>query len=287
MPVMLAPSTLRSVEWVLGRLRLSTDEGQLSWPQSPNLALSPGNETTLTFDATATKPDGTYYNQAWVEFVPSWEVSTTTSARTPPTAPVTVGTGDPACGGGVIVTKSVDLQTPVPDVENTFTYTISIDNKTSFDVPLGQLKDMLPPGFTYIAGSVDPSSFWPYEPNGVTFAEPPEEFERWTLNWNINEAASVPAGTVVTQIFQALATPEPGYDYFNEAWVKIDPADCIGCPVTPGNSPKTSTSGPSGGSNIQMPTTYDIQAIAADGTILSRIIIQINGDLDVISWQEL
>ena len=256
---------------------------KLAWNLSPDVPIGPGQELTLSFQATANKPDGTYYNQAWTTYVPWWDTATATTVRTPYTAPVTVGTGDPVCGGGVVVSKTVTPTTPPPDVETTFTYTISMENLTSFDVPLGKIKDLLPPDFTYVTGSTDSGSFWPYEPNGVTWIA---DLERYEINWNVDQAASVPAGATVTQIFQAKATPDSGFDYFNEAWVKIAPEDCTGCGPTPGNSPKTSTSGPSGGSQIQMPVTYDIQAVAADGTILSRVILQLSGDIDILSWQE-
>lgn len=186
------------------------------------------------------------------------------------------------CGGGPVVTKTLTPPDPPLNVETTFTYTISIENLTSFDMAVDNIVDFLPPAFTYVANSTDSGSFWPNEPTVTWKAQE----ERYQLDWVVSQAATIPAGGTVTQTFQAKATPDTGVDYYNEAWVEILDADCVNCPYTPGNSTKTSTSGPSGGSFVEMPTIYDIQAIASDGTVLSRVLIEADGEVDILSWQE-
>ena len=49
----------------------------------------------------------------------------------------------------------------------------------------------------------------------------------------------------------------------------------------------TAFSGTGNATYVDPPTLYDIQAIAPDGTIETRIIFyQLDGEIEVVSWQE-
>ncbi|MEE9262602.1 MAG: hypothetical protein V3U95_08530 [Dehalococcoidia bacterium] len=248
---------------------------QLTWTIA-DVPIGTGAQATLTFQATATKPDGTYSNQAWGQYEAWWDL-TDKVVNTPPTAPVTVGTGELNCGEGIKVSKSVDPLEAEPGVETTFTFTISIENTMLFDLPLDEIDDLLPPGFTYVASSS--SGFWPYDPNSIKLTD-----SRWNLRWHMHMAATLPAGQTVTQTFQATATLDTGYDYANEAWVDWKEAKCPACPPNIGGD-NASYSSPT--AVTQGPPLYDLQAVAADGTILARIQLwEVDGQVDILSWQE-
>ncbi|MCZ6790167.1 MAG: hypothetical protein O7D33_09590, partial [Chloroflexi bacterium] len=266
---------------------------ELTWDIFPVVPIDPGEELTLSFQVTAAKGPGTYYNQAWVTYRASWDsYSQDYEVRTPPTAPITVGAAaGPECGAGLIVTKTVDIEDAEPGVETTFTFTISVENNLSGDFKPRHIRDRLPPGFTYVSGSAsDPS----INGGGLWLDEPAlkweEDYERWKVWWHIHANATIPAGQTVTQSFQATATLDPGYDYNNAAWVDWKDGNCDSCP--PGyDADRTSGdyqlgSGPRA-VTIHGPTAYDVQAVSADGTVSSRVLLwDLNGTIDVLSWQE-
>ncbi len=235
-------------------------------------------QLTLSFQASATKPDGTYSNQASAQYKTWWDnYDKNKVIDTPPTAYVTVGTGQPNCGEAIKVSKTVLPEEVEPGVETTFTFTISIENTMLFDLPLDEIDDLLPPGFTYVASSS--SGFWPYDPNSIKLTD-----SRWNLRWHMHMAATLPAGQTVTQTFQATATLDTGYDYANEAWVDWKEAKCPACPPNIGGD-NASYSSPT--AVTQGPPLYDLQAVAADGTILARIQLwEVDGQVDILSWQE-
>ena len=265
---------------------------ELTWDVSPAAPIDPGEELTLSFQATATRPDGTYSNQAWVRYRADWDsYAQDYEVRSASTAPITVGAGGPACAAGLIITKAVDVQEVQPGVETTFTFTISVENKTPGEFKPRHIRDRLPPGFTYVSGSAsDPS----INGGGLWLDEPAlkweDDYERWKIWWHIHADATIPAGQTATQSFQATATLDAGYDYSNEAWVDWKDGDCDFCP--PGYvADETSGdyqlgSGPTAATIIG-PSQYDIQAVAADGTVLSRVLLwDLNGTIEVLSWQE-
>jgi uncharacterized repeat protein (TIGR01451 family) len=189
------------------------------------------------------------------------------------------------------VTKTVDIQETQPGVETTFTFTISVENRTPGDFQPRHIRDRLPPGFTYVSGSAsDPS----INGGGLWLDEPAlkweDDYERWKIWWHIHADATIPAGQTVTQSFQATATIDAGYDYSNAAWVDWKDGNCDSCP--PGyDADRTSGdyqlgSGPTA-ATIQGPTKYDIQAVSADGTVSTRVLLwDQNGTIDILSWQE-
>ena len=195
---------------------------RLTWDLSPYLQVAPGETLTLTFDATGALPDGTYYNQVRTRYDPWW-VSPDVYIWTPYTAEVTVGTGDPKCGfdmDGVLVTKTVDPVDAVPGVETEFEYTISIENVSTSTRQVCDIEDLLPPTYTYVAGSSGDY------PSNIETSEPSLSWqsasERWKVTWNNGgedehpPLISLASGEIKTQMFRALATPETGLNYFNE-----------------------------------------------------------------------
>ncbi len=266
---------------------------ELTWDISPVALIDPGEELTLSFQATAVKAPGTYYNQAWATYRASWDSYTQDyEVRTPSTAPIIVGAASgPECGAGLIVTKTVDVQETQPGVETTFTFTISVENKTLGDFQPRHIRDRLPPGFTYVSGSAsDPaingSGLWLDEPDLKWEAD----YERWKVWWHIHANATIPAGQTATQSFQATATLDAGYDYSNEAWVDWKDGNCDFCP--PGYDADETAgdyqlgAGPTA-ATIHGPTAYDVQAVAADGAVLTRVLLwDLNGTVDILSWQE-
>ena len=204
---------------------------------------------------------------------------------------MTVGAGGQKCGYEmeIVVTQSVTPEIPSPGVPTEFTYTITVENVSVGTRYVCKIEDLLPPTFTY-----DALSAGDY-PSNIRTAEPGELQEasgRWNLRWadgadnSLEYLVSMPAGTTSTQVFRANATPQSGMNYFNEidlVWARS---------LTNGTKCKTSDGGTVFGgagesSDVEPPPIYDITAVAADGTIQSRIIFyEFNGEIEILSWQE-
>ncbi len=269
---------------------------KLTWnvpAQSETLA--PSEEMTLTFQATAALPDGTYYNQAASLYDPGW-VGSDVLVYTPYMSEVTVGTGTPKCGHGMkaLVTHEVEPENPPIGVDTEFTYTITFENTSAADIYVCQIKDLLPPTFTYVTSS----SGDPLYSDNIDTSEPTLMWkstpERWDLAWeDISQSKFVPLATTTpgeirTQKFRASAIPESGVNYYNE--VDIVWATALTgqgkCSTNQGEA-GTAFSGTGEATYVDPPTLYDIQAIAPDGTIESRIVFyKFEGEINIISWQE-
>jgi uncharacterized repeat protein (TIGR01451 family) len=184
---------------------------ELKWGQL-GLAIPAQSSSTLSFKTTSAPPEGTYCNEAWVK--PGGQDKTSSGL----TAKLVVGSPPSLlCPGDTVrVTKSVDPELVPANAEQTFTYTISIENTGVVDRTLKEIKDLLPPGFSYVESSS----------SGITVTEPQEKEnkgpnnDRLELKWNVNPF-TVPAATTLTQEFKATATPDSG-DHFNEVWLKFD-----------------------------------------------------------------
>lgn len=245
---------------------------RLTWVTEPSVPVQPMEEMVLRFQATATKPDGMFYNQAWARYDPWWG-DAETEVYTPPTAAVTVGTGQPRCGG-VLVTKAVSYDPVPPGQPNTLTFTISIENMTPLYVPLQDIYDLLPPGFSYVPGTT--SGLWPLDPTIDWMSVP----QRYRLDWKLSGAAGLRAGQTALLAFQATATLETGYDYSNEAWVEWRTWDCETCPL----GGDLSYSGPSAESTTAF--MYDALAAVGQAEIRSRFLVWDNTKtVDILSWQ--
>ena len=137
-------------------------------------------------------------------------------------------------------------------------------------------------------------------PSNIETAEPSLSWvsasERWKVTWNNGGAdehpplISLASGETKTQVFRALATPEAGVDYFNEVnaiWQVYESDDeCEYADLYTAEGGGTGQGGTGNSSRVTMAKLYDIQAVAADGTILSRILFTESTGIDILSWQE-
>ncbi len=287
----LNPSSNQSNAWLCG-----SKPSSLNWDvHSANLTIAPAQQRTLTFQATANLPNGMYYNQALVRYVPWWSTDTV-DVYSPYTAPVVAGTGSPYCGYelNVLVTKSVEPAIGNPGVQQEFTYTISTKNMSSTTRYVCKIDDKLPPTFVYVAGS---SGGYP---SNMDLAEPDLTWdavsERWTAEWarwvngqgsDLDPLASLAPGETKTQAFRARVTPLPGVNYFNEAnalW--SNKLSGPHCKQGTGDS-GTTNSGGGQTAEVQGTALYDIEAVSADGTVQARIqYYSTSGQIEIISWQE-
>lgn len=268
----------------------------LNWNVSPeNVTIEPGQQRTLTFQATASLPNGTYYNQALVRYIPWWSMDTV-DVYSPYSAPVVAGSGTPYCGYDLNLMLSKSVEPPIgnPGVPQEFTYTITATNTSSTTRYVCKLDDDLPPTFTYVAGS---SADYP---SNMELSEPDLIWdpisERWTAEWarwthgqgsDIDPLASLAPGGTRTQVFRASTTPQPGTNYYNEANATWSNALVGGhCKQGTGDS-GTTNSGAGEASQVQGTALYDIIAMSTDGTVQARIqYYEASGQIQIISWQE-
>ncbi len=195
----------------------------LEWDLSPDLQIEVAERLTLSFDVTGTLPNGAYRNQASVTYVPWWDPSPV-DIYTPYSANIVVGTGTPTCGyhTDLLVTKSVTPTNPELGVLTEFTYTITMENTSSWDLSIQRIQDLLPPGFAYVAGSS----------SGVSGADPIDVLDpildRRILSWGTGgetpPLTTISAGATLIQVLRATVTPESGVTYINEVNVSFEPA---------------------------------------------------------------
>ncbi len=122
-----------------------------------------------------------------------------------------LGTETPP-GTVVDVYKVVSPTSALAGAETTFTYTITVENLSAVPQEVFSLSDLLPEGFSYVAGSS----------TGITTTDPliilrGEEVE---LEWDFTPTLAISAGEALQQGFQATATLVGG-TYLNEAWAKV------------------------------------------------------------------
>ena len=150
------------------------NDQELKWE---NLAynIGGGASSTLTFRARGTLSQGAYCNEAWVD--PGGRSKTTTGK----TAKIVVGSpSSSGCpGAAVTVTKSVTPNFVIAGHSETFTYTITIENRGTEVLELTVLKDLLPEGFVYAPGSS----------SGMTTVDPSlsQSNGRWHLTWTMKK----------------------------------------------------------------------------------------------------
>ena len=183
---------------------------ELTWNLAPlQITLQPGQSANLQFDAEASAAEGNYCNEAWAE--PGGDK--TTSGQT-----ARVQVGSPAnnlCGGqAVAVSKSVDPSIAPGDTSATYTYTIAIENVGSAVLNMSLVRDLLPTGFLYLAGSTT-GDLTTADPNDTMFQG------RQRLDWVFSPKLQLTPGQSSILIFQADAVAAAG-DYWNEVWVTLD-----------------------------------------------------------------
>lgn len=157
-------------------------------------------------------------------------VTDVTPQPPPPPSPPPQQSGD-----ALALDVTVTPQYAAPSQFTTFTYTLYIHNYGSNTVHLDKIGDLLPPGFTYVAGS-SLSTGLIFSGNGP-LGEPDVEDEdgRQELEWEFpSPRPSIDAGVTATVSFQATATLSMG-TYFNEA--EVDPQgsldDVLSGPTSP------------------------------------------------------
>ena len=183
---------------------------QLEWDvASMDIDLAPDDSVVLSFDAQASVPEGVYCNEAWVH--PGGE--NTSSGKT---AAVTVSSpSSGVCGGtAVAVSATVDPDSAVAGVSTTFAFAVVIDNIGSTDVGVSEVRDLLPAGFLYVAGSTG---------GDLTAQEPDTKFQqgRQRLTWSFSPSVTIPSGESRTLLLEADATLGPGR-YGSELRVTVD-----------------------------------------------------------------
>ena len=183
---------------------------ELEWDvASMGIDLAPNESIVLSFDADASVPEGVYCNETWVH--PGGD--NTSSGKT---AQVTVGSPASAVCDGTAVRASaaVDPDSAVAGVATTFAYTVVIANIGSTDVGVSEVRDLLPAGFLYVAGSTA---------GDLMAQEPATGFQqgRQRLTWSFSPSKTVPSGESRTLLLDADATLPPGR-YGSAVRVTID-----------------------------------------------------------------
>ncbi|MCH8087639.1 MAG: DUF11 domain-containing protein [Chloroflexi bacterium] len=183
---------------------------QLTWNLAPlGITLQPSEVASLTFNTTATAPQGVYCNEVWVD--PGGQ-----KTSSGPTAKITIGSpSNTLCGGeAVSVTKSVVPRLTPSDTLTTYTYTITIDNIGTASLGMSQLRDLLPAGFSYKVGSTS---------GDITLVDPHTTLfqGRERLDWDFSPSLSIPSGVIKTVSFDVEAQVAAG-DYWNEVWATFD-----------------------------------------------------------------
>ena len=165
------------------------------------------------------------------------------------------------------VSKDVDPNEWPANDPKTFTYAIYIKNVGSSTVHVTEIRDLLPAGFAYVAGSS----------GGGTTADPAIEFQggQQKLRWTFSPPKpSINAGQIGTQTFKATATLRAGL-YWNEAWVETE-EEGIGTVGTGSTAPVRA-----GGMALY---GYDILSNAGGTLIRARVTITDVG-ISILSWQ--
>ena len=197
-----------------------------------------------------------YCNEAWVQ--PGGE--NTSSGKT---AAITVGSpAPPVCDGiALTISEAVDPDSVIAGIPTTFAYTVVIDNIGSIDVGVSEVRDLLPAGFLYVAGSTA---------GDLTTQEPSTQFQqgRQRLTWSLVPSATVPSDESRTLLLDADATLTPGR-YTSEFRVTIDE---LAVPILRQETAAVDAFGP-------------IWIEASDGSATaSTLVWELDGSYEVTAW---
>ena len=257
---------------------------ELKW-KNLAITLAPQKERTLTFQVSASLPEGTHYNYVEAEYRPWWSTGKITT-RAPYSAGVTVGSGTPICGFemGIEITQSVSPQEADAGVQTDFDYTITFKNVSPQALWMCEVKDWIPPTFTYVSGYV--TGDIDRDPQEVKWKDKEARYElKWKRDqWPENNGDyifTMNPGETKSFTFRTRATLEQGVTYHNEVKeVKYSyESTCEADTKTRGGTDPSSS--------IATPGMYDITAVAADGTVLARVQLSAVDDVAaILSWQE-
>ena len=174
------------------------------------IVINPGQTATLSFDVTATVPEGIYCNEAWAR-----PGGTTTGSGQ--TAKIVVGSPSITfCPREVLnVVKTVEPSVNSAMVSSTYAYTITLTNDSASDLSIQKVTDLLPDGMSY-----GPSST-----SGDLTSDDPSlstdpQSGRSELKWNFSPSYTIPAGQSRTITFAAKGSLASG-NYYNEVWVDV------------------------------------------------------------------
>ena len=212
----------------ISQRQLTWDLGSLGLPP-----LQPAESKTVTFPVSVagTLATGNHCNEAWVE--PGG-----TKTRSGKTAAIVIGDpGDDLCTGepsAVLVGKTVTSATnftvssfspPAITYSVTIGYTITIENTGTGSRGIEEIRDLLPLGFCFVAGSAI------YD--GASIGDPaihmkgntscPDDSERQRITWD-DLVYLLPSGAAKTLVFQAQATVTAG-DYWSDLLLTFDQFD--------------------------------------------------------------
>ena len=257
---------------------------ELKW-KNLAITLAPQKERTLTFQVSASLPEGTHYNYVEAEYRPWWSTGKITTCA-PYSAGVTVGSGTPICGFemGIEITQSVSPQEADAGVQTDFDYTITFKNVSPQALWMCEVKDWIPPTFTYVSGYV--TGDIDRDPQEVKWKDKEARYElKWKRDqWPENNGDyifTMNPGETKSFTFRTRATLEQGVTYHNEVKeVKYSyESTCEADTKTRGGTDPSSS--------IATPGMYDITAVAADGTVLARVQLSAVDDVAaILSWQE-
>jgi uncharacterized repeat protein (TIGR01451 family) len=177
---------------------------------SQGIVIASGQWVTLTFEATATVPEGIYCNEAWAR--PGGE--TTGSGQT---AKITIGSPSvTGCPREVLnVTKTVDPTVNSASVSSTYAYAITLTNDSAEDLRVQKITDLLSDSMSYGPSSTT-GDMTTDDPNVST--DP--QSGRTELRWSFSPSYTIPAGETRTIAFDADGTLASG-NYYNEVWVDV------------------------------------------------------------------
>lgn len=229
---------------------------QLVW--TIGIELAPLASLSISFTAEVDAPDGYYCNLAWAN--PGGQ-----DTGTGPTAKIQVGT--PAmslCENEAIeVRKTVTPETAAGGTLTTFRYRIEIENLSGIDQPYTWIMDEIPPGFTYVNGSVV-SDITSYNP--ITWLFGPEK-----LFWWFFFPKQLGAGETRYLEFDATASVAAG-DYESAVWVSFSLFGDF------------AFSGPT--ARIAVYDVYDIAIANGQTTSTAQVWIGADGDYTVTEWEQ-
>ncbi len=174
------------------------------------IVINPGQTVTLSFDVTATVPEGIYCNEAWAR-----PGGTTTGSGQ--TAKIVVGSPSiTSCPREVLnVVKTVDPSVSTAMVSSTYAYTIVLSNDSASDLSIQKVTDLLPDGMSY-----GPSSTTGDMTSDDPSLSTDPQSSRSELRWNFSPSYTIPAGQTRTITFDAEGTLASG-NYYNEVWVDV------------------------------------------------------------------
>ncbi|MCI0864480.1 MAG: hypothetical protein J4N69_09615, partial [Chloroflexi bacterium] len=194
-----------------------SDGIDIEWVLPDNTSIAPGEIVTLTFGVVTDSSDGNYCNRAQV--APGGD--TTSNGKT---APVQIGANPGPCtGDAVVVTKSLDSATLVSTNTSTIPYTytfdidftIKIDNVGTQDLPIEELRDWLPVGFSYV--STSPSGDITDIPDEVLMIT---QVNRERITWEPDPAVELNSGQSKTLKYSTTAAITRG-NYYSDLLVSF------------------------------------------------------------------